>query len=126
MGECGCSAFHGDCKFQGPNGLTYVVQIRESCFECCTPAGIVIYAFTEDDMDLWDCHELPDLQVYPEGTGIPVIYPATLKKLMKSAVGGDSYEAIVCEEGVDGCFEDAVRETIQEWADELNQASSTS
>jgi len=114
MGICGCGEYDAVYRFKGPGEITYVVQIYPGCNECCTPAGIILYAFTEEDMELWDAIELPEFQIHNEGTGIPVIDPAILKGRMSKVCGEDTEEAIMCEELIDNLFEGAVSATIED------------
>jgi hypothetical protein len=114
MGECGCGDYNADLRFKGPDGITYVLQVYQSCSECCTPAGVLIYAFNDEQYKLWNCGELPEIEFDEGGTGIAVVDPEALKELMAKLYEKDSEQAIVCEDGIDHCFPDAVFKQIEE------------
>lgn len=94
--------------------MRYVLQIYPGCQGCCTPAGIIIYALTEEDMELWDTDKLPEREILYEGTAFPVIDPEVLKKRMEDLYGEYSDAAFACTEAVDECFQEAVWDNIEE------------
>jgi len=114
MCECGCGDYNPICKFRGPDNLTYVVQIYAGCQGCCTPAGVILYAFTDKDMEEWDANVLPEREILYEGTALPVIDPVALKRRMADMYGKESDAAYLCEEAVDTCFTEAVDDTTNE------------
>jgi hypothetical protein len=110
MGECGCSEFNALFKFKGPKGITYVVDIYPSCPECCAPAGVIIYAFSKQDMADWGCEDVPTLPIEYEGTCISVIHPETLKEEMLKISNEDDLAGV--SSGV--LFEDTIRDSFRE------------
>lgn len=112
MGDCGCSAFNALFKFKGPKGITYVIDIYPSCPECCTPAGVIIYAFSKRDMADWGCEDIPELPIEYEGTCISVIHPETLKEEMLKSSNEDDLAGISSEVLFDDTLRDAFREAV--------------
>lgn len=108
MGQCGCNDFQGDFKFKGPDGITYVLQVYQSCSYCETPAGIILYAMNEKDCQTWCVDDIPEIQISDVGTLISVIHP---KKLMKQIAEGIT---VYVEDSLNDEFQSAIYETIKE------------
>lgn len=116
MGECGCSDFRGDYRFRGPGDLTYVLQVYESCDDCCTPAGVVLYAMNPDECRDWDVESIPEIQVPYVGRLVAVLDPKILGPAMARELGEEE-DAI--QEAL-RAFRGAVYDTMQ--ADRKNHA----
>lgn len=111
MGQCGCGDFYGDFKFKGPDGVVYVVDVYCPCDYCHTPAGVVIYAMDNEDQQLWDVENIPEIKIADVGTFIGVLHPEVFAEKIKSLAGLDI-------EGAETDFNRAAAESVQ---DEINK-----
>ncbi len=109
MGQCGCGDFHGDFKFKGPDGITYVLDVYPSCDYCNTPAGIILYAMGSDDCKIWGVDHIPEIEILDIGTCVAVIDPADLIKKADKLIGG--FEGI--ESDFHHAFINAVHKSIK-------------
>ena len=108
MGQCGCGDFNGDFKFKGPGKTTYVLQIYSSCNDCDNPAGIILYAMSEEDCEEWSVEDVPEIEIQDVGTFFSVIHP---RKLMESITEGIE---VYVEEGLHDEFRSAVFKSIKD------------
>ena len=114
MGECGCTAYDAILRFKGPRGITYVLDIYPGCDECCSPVGVIIYAFDKKARKHWGSDDVPEIEIdRDEGTCIPIIHKEDLMKLTRKIYEGDEEMGDICEEGIDACFRDAAFEGIK-------------
>ena len=108
MGQCGCGDFQPDFKFKGPEGITYVVQMYPSCDYCDNPAGVIIYALTPEEAEMWGLGHVPEKEINADGTWIAVIHP---KHIMGSVMEGIQQ---YIEDGFANEFRNAVYKTQNE------------
>jgi len=118
MGSCGCGDTRADFRFPAPGGDVYVLDIYDSCADCQTPAGIVLYRMTKRQAEFWDAKSAAPLDVTEEGVLVPLVDPAVLARLMGAWAKPvrDEYDADgLCADAVEAVFRDAVAETVETW-----------
>lgn len=99
MGQCGCADFCGEFTLPAPDGGMYVFGRYAPCEGCGTPAGIVVYKFGMDEIEMWHARDLPQLNIDVERL-IPVLSVESLaaetkhEKLEILYEDGDGYDNV--------------------------------
>lgn len=119
MGECGCGSFSPCALMDGPNGLTYVVEVYPSCRDCETGASVRLHIMTAEDLAEWAIADLPKIEFYGDAkvAWLPVLHPADLREKMeafakKQKPGTYDYDGLVYD-AVNATFRDAVVATLE-------------
>lgn len=92
MCECGCAQFSPSYKMPGPDGATYVIEIKRPCHDCSTPLGFIIHRMSEKDVVEWGADMARDLGFdeysWPEAS-IPLLWPEAMSKRLLETGGGE-------------------------------------
>lgn len=83
MGSCGCGDFGGLAQFPGPGDTVYVLDLYCGCRDCDESPGPTIRRLTQEEMEEWDCQDLPQADFGRFGDlAITPLFGATLRRLL--------------------------------------------
>lgn len=86
MGECGCGQENVAFRFDGPEGVTYGLEVYPGCHYCGNGPAVTLYRIEHDEYDL--LHEADELIWADSVTGVKVanvaiVTPEALVESMK-------------------------------------------
>ena len=112
MGVCGCGDYEPPSfKFKGPGNNWYVLQHYPGCSYCGTPAGVILYDMSPEDVEMFDVEHTKEQTISSGGTLIAVIHQKNLKDKLTKYLQ-DTAEG-TADDFISEQFQEAVHESFE-------------